>query len=577
MKQLASNLDDPVLQERVEYAVYLALMYRQPDHAEMQDYENRVWNIVMYGNNNQVKIQAASQLLLYLTRWRGEFNKAEILVNAMQPVMDELATRPMIKITWHVMLSIYYGAIFKADECRENIRIGIQLSDQTGMYNWKPMLYLQASFLHLHYGKTTESTYYLEQLNTIKQPERILEQAIYYFYRAWYELHDGYTEAVEINILLAKKFARQAGNSIVELAIQIAYAQFLLQQGKKNQGSKLIHKTRKKALQINAKSLLVQTYIAEAIYFLYTDEKNVSVSLLKNIFTTTKIFSAGWWRNEDMAKLCAQALHNNIEVEYVEELIARHNLRSPVGQYDADKWPYSIKIYTFGQFRLVVNNQLVKSSGKVQKKPLDLLKSLIAMGGKEVRDNQLTDFLWPDAEGDAAYDSLRTTVRRLRLLLKQKEAVIFTEGKISLNPQYCWVDAWSFERMTGLKNTNQQSLEKAMSFYTGTFMASEADHTWISSVRERLGRKFIKITADLGSQYEKQGQWQLAIEVYQRGLNIDDIAEVFYQGLIRCNINLGEQAAAKIAFQQCEQLLNTKLNTSPSKATLAIFAKIIGV
>lgn len=55
------------------------------------------------------------------------------------------------------------------------------------------------------------------------------------------------------------------------------------------------------------------------------------------------------------------------------------------------------------------------------------------------------DSLCADEEGDAASNSLSITVLRLRKLLGSSDAVVQKGGKVWLNPELCWVDAWAFE------------------------------------------------------------------------------------------------------------------------------------
>jgi DNA-binding SARP family transcriptional activator len=88
-------------------------------------------------------------------------------------------------------------------------------------------------------------------------------------------------------------------------------------------------------------------------------------------------------------------------------------------------------------------------SRKVQQKPLLMLKALIAHGGREVTEERLADILWPEADGDAAHSSFATTLSRLRHLLGIEQAIRFQEGKAVIDPRYCWVDVWSFERLLG--------------------------------------------------------------------------------------------------------------------------------
>jgi LuxR family transcriptional regulator, maltose regulon positive regulatory protein len=68
--------------------------------------------------------------------------------------------------------------------------------------------------------------------------------------------------------------------------------------------------------------------------------------------------------------------------------------------------------------RLVIRDDEPRHfSGKEQKKPLGMLKVLIAFGGRDVPVERLTDALWHDANGDQAHKSFETTRSQLRRLL----------------------------------------------------------------------------------------------------------------------------------------------------------------
>jgi DNA-binding SARP family transcriptional activator len=570
---IAQQIADTTLQEQVDYAIYLALMYRQPEHKKMPEYEAKVWELVLYGKNIQTRVQASSQLLFYLTWWRGDFEKAEILVQTMQPLMDQDQAPPLVKITWHSMLSSYYGTTFRAELCQENINRGIELSDDTGIYIWKPWLYLKGCFLHLQKGGTKESAYYIEQLHNAIRPEDLLNQAIYYHFSAWYALHQSNTDAVKENVLIAQKIAREAGNSIVEIIVETGYTKYLFLNGEPDNARKLAHSIRQKALNINAKTMVFLSYIAEASYFLSKNDQDACIKILHELFSTTKTYSAIWWLDQDFSKFCGLALQNNIEQDYVKEIISRHTLL-PIAGYETELWPYPIKIYTLGGFRLVINDEPMEFSSKAPKKPLELLKALIAFGNQNVADAQITEALWPDAEGDAAYDNLRTTVKRLRSLLNEKQAITFFDGKLSLNPAYCWVDACCFERMSQPKDNSKEQLEKALGLYTGYFMASENEH-WMLSMRDRIHRQFVRVTCLQAEKYEDLKQWQMVIDVYLRSLNVDELTEVFYHGLMRSYHQIGKTDQVEKIYQQLHLLLDTKLSLTPSSETQKLYNKLI--
>ena len=61
----------------------------------------------------------------------------------------------------------------------------------------------------------------------------------------------------------------------------------------------------------------------------------------------------------------------------------------------------------------------LRFTGKVPRKPLELLQAIVAFGGKEVLSETLCDALWPDSDGDTAGAALRMTISRLRRLLRR--------------------------------------------------------------------------------------------------------------------------------------------------------------
>ncbi len=133
-----------------------------------------------------------------------------------------------------------------------------------------------------------------------------------------------------------------------------------------------------------------------------------------------------------MSSLCAKALELGIEEEYVKSLIKKRNLRIDASSQNVEKWPWKIKIHTLGRFKIVVDNVPLSFKGKVQKTPLTMLKMLISYGCTDVKDDRISDVLWPDSSGDAGYRALITTLQRFRHLIGYKEAVNFIKSKLSL-------------------------------------------------------------------------------------------------------------------------------------------------
>ena len=144
---------------------------------------------------------------------------------------------------------------------------------------------------------------------------------------------------------------------------------------------------------------------------------------------------------------------------------------------------------------MIRNGERVRPGRKPQKKPLEMLRLLVAQGAHGMRQDLLAGALWPDAEGDAACHALGTTVYRLRRLLGKMEAVVHREGRVALDPRFVFVDAWALEhllarigaaRARGDDAAHVAALcSRARSLYRGDLFRDD-DDPLLAGARERL-------------------------------------------------------------------------------------------
>ena len=286
------------------------------------------------------------------------------------------------------------------------------------------------------------------------------------------------------------------------------------------------------------------------------------------------------WLSPRMSFLCAKALEAGIEVEYVQGLIRKRGLVPDASANDLETWPRPVRIHALGVFRIELNGKLLTFDGKVKKKPLELLRALIALGGREVSEAKLTDTLWPDAEGGAGYRSFITTLQRLRKLLGHKEAIAFQEGKVSLDPRYCWLDVWAFERViekaeeawkAGQTERAVQLSEKAINLYRGRLLGPDQEEYQLSHVQDVLKRKFIRCLRAVGRTLEQADQWEEAGERYRKGLEAEDRSEDIYYSLMNCFYRTKRYSEAIEIYNRCSNMLQAVYGTMPSSETEALF------
>jgi DNA-binding SARP family transcriptional activator len=290
-----------------------------------------------------------------------------------------------------------------------------------------------------------------------------------------------------------------------------------------------------------------------------------------------------WWEPEAMTRLCIKALEAGIEEGYVLGLIRKNRLVPDPSAPDLEKWPWPVKVYTLGRFGLVVDGKVLPSARKTRQKPLLLLNALIALGGREVPEEQLSEILWPDADGDLAHQSLAKTLERLREMLGDDRAVLLRDGRLTLNNRHCRVDVWELERTLGRADAARKPgahapdggevarfAERAIALYRGTFLFGETFCSCIVTYRERLRSKFLRMVVQAGRHWEKAGEWEKAIACYQKGLEVEPVSEEMCRGLISCNVRMGRAAEAHAIYQRCCKTLTTVLGVSPSPDLQAI-------
>ena len=164
----------------------------------------------------------------------------------------------------------------------------------------------------------------------------------------------------------------------------------------------------------------------------------------QGLYSTASLIS-----RRDWSDLCAFALENGIEPEYIAELIQRRRLPASDSARSLREWPWSVRVLALEGF--VVQGGSIQPKGrKGLKKPYELLRLLVEAGSKGGTPDHLAAALWPDAEGDHALQSFHTTLHRLREYLGDSDLVLHSDGRFMLNSERVFVDVWAVEHLVKL-------------------------------------------------------------------------------------------------------------------------------
>lgn len=221
-------------------------------------------------------------------------------------------------------------------------------------------------------------------------------------------------------------------------------------------------------------------------------------------------------------------------------------------------------------------------SGKVRKKPLEMLKAVIAFGGTNVPAEEVMDALWPDTEGDLARKSFEVTLSRLRQLFAPGNPIRYSSGQLSIDPLTCRIDSMLLEDVLGrIRAAGPREAavlcEAAIGLYKGPFLPSDTGAAFTAHRREMLKNGFLRAIVAAGRSLEETGQWEKAVEYYMKGMETDQLAETFYQRLMVCHHRLGSNAEAVKTYRRCRAVLGENLGVKPSDQTEELYASMLQV
>ncbi len=591
----------PEIEAQLANTMFLALVLRQPQHPDIAGYRERLQRACRSLQDADMRILLEADALLYHI-WMGDFPVAAETMDSLLGLarLKKAAIQPLTLANLRTFQAMYHAYAGEPEACLRAVKAGLEVMRHSGIAIMEGQIRIYAISALICAGQLRTASQMLEEVGQALPAYPRMITVHYHVLRAWQALLVEDLQASWQHMREGHAGAAASGMAILEILAEHDLAQVLHGRGENNKARLHLGRFHRASRTFGSPLLEFMYLLARAQFDLAegaTEGAQAHLRRALGIGRQNDYFFFPFWQPSVMANLCAAALEAGIEIEYVRELIRRRRLLpDPSGPAYAN-WPWPVRIATLGGFVLLVDGRPALSAGKAQKKPLELLKRLICLGGREAGEDQLADVLWPDAQGDLAHKSLEITLHRLRRLLGTDAAVMLREGKLGLDPRCCWLDTWELERRireadeawralelprppdgrTGARQTAARALEateKALVLYRGHFLPADTGQPWTVSCRERFRSQFIRLVLRHGSHLERSSQPRKAAEWYEKGLEIDDLAEELYQRLMLCLQRLGQEAAGITAYGRCQAALDAALHLPPSSKTEAIYRSL---
>ncbi len=571
-------------------AMLYALTLRQPAHESFPLWEQWARTLLEQDIGLGPKTQLLIPLILHRS-FSGDLTEAAHFIGLFRRLTGDQNVTPLAFISLWDLETFYSWLKTDFDLCRKACSEALDLAETTGIRALSGFIRGQGAAGELSRGDLKRAGSLLMEMESNSPHAGAWEKALLHSLRLWKALIEEDDAGARFHASVALDYSRTSG---MPQTIAIGYlgcALSLHRSGKAHESYKYLTEALNDSRQINTYQTEFACLLAKAEFDLdQRDEISIRKSLAEALALgeSWSYFNTIFWRPRVMARLCAKALQLGTEEKYVQVLIRRRDLFPDEPPYDMENWPWLVQIQTLGRFQILVDGKPINSGPKTPKRLLSLLKAIIALGGRGSSEAQVTDGLWPDSDGDTAHRSFATTLHRLRKLIGRHDVIDLSEGRLSLNPRYVWVDVWAFENLVDQADPAWRKgqaaearlnavrlTEKAIALYGGSFLSGDPEETWNVSPRERLRTKFIRTVKTLCDHWKEIGEITKAIHCYHRCLEADDRVEEFYHGLMVCHQVAGQKAEALAVYERCKKILSKVWGIEPSRELQALKRTIL--
>ncbi len=578
------------LEARLACSLFASMVLRQPDHPDLVAWVERAYRASRAQPDAGLRMSVEPRVAISIL-WAGHYPKAWEVIEGMRRLVQSHEVSPFARTMLKLVEAMYFMHLAQPAPCLKAVQEGLEIERAAGAHVHTAQLLSYGAGGALMAGDPDAAEGFLNQIAALPHGMARFDQCLFHLFSTWHALWRQDLLRAYQQQKLALTMAREVGCPYFEALCHVASAHVLYESGEERNGFSHFQHLYEIARRINNSLREFTGLMGFACVVLERGRRPRAGSwALRRALEVGKprgFIAYMLWRPEPLARLCSHALEAGIEPHYAAEIIRARGLKFDATRSALADWPWPFRVHTLGRFRLLKGDAEVTFTGKGQRRPLELLKALIACGGRQVGEERLTEALWPRIEGDSAHRSFTTTLHRLRKLLGEDRALVLAEGKLTLDGRYVWVDAWAFDQATarideqlrgrgnGAPERVGAAADRLLALYTGPFLADEADASWGLALRERLRSRFVRAVGELGRHWREHGEPERALILYERALEADDQSESFYRHLMLCYSELGRRAEAADTYSRCRKTLAARLGVEPSPETRAIYENLL--
>ncbi len=493
----------PELEARVTFSMFSSLIWRRLGESQTIEWEFRVQALIQHVPDMSQRVIVGCHLYGFWS-WLGNIEKGKMILTKTEEWTTSDAVSPLARIMFLNYKAVHEWSSGEGLSAMTAFTLARKLVQKHGLNNLVMTLFSQGVAAAVLLKDNSYAMSLLHEIRPMSERNQGMHGSLYRFLLAWVTAVEGNYNTAHIHGVSAVELHETALNEFLQVLVRWTQVQILIELGELRDADEQLVRIRALQRTLNSRTVDYMVAFLEAQLAMAQNQHNDVLTAIEKTMLLSRetgmVFAMGCLP-QVLTRICSAALEHGVEVEQARHVIKKIKLVPQEPRMTSDSWPWPVRVYTLGCFVLMGEAGAISFARKVPKAPLALLKLLIALGGKNVSQSQVMEWLWPDADGDAAYRSLKMTLSRLRKLLTREDAILFSGGALSINPEVCWVDCLSFRELVKQSEIEAQQgnsaksgtfAERASELYKGEFLPHN-DDSWVLPIREGLQKSYLSL------------------------------------------------------------------------------------
>jgi hypothetical protein len=485
---------DPEAAFATTFAALTILLFHRPEDPIFRAAAEEARQAALAPGDPRLRLVTGGHYCVFHGFFRGDLGRVRPLLEVLGPLARSPGADPLSAIMWLTAETVTRAvsgdgaaAVSAADEA-------LRLSAERGVHVWDRVALEVAVLAGLAADDVPRARRHADLLGLALSTGSEVDVGIGAAVLAVVALREGAIETALRQGEAGRKILERGGFAPTALLAHAALARARLLVGDGAAAVEHLARVREGAARVESPFFAHLAALVEAELLLRRGDPSAGLGPLRESLALSREHGLRphfLYAPEDVAPLYALALASGVERDHVQRLVRERAVPAPPDA--GPEWPWPVRIRALGRLEIEGGRTLSPARAR---RPLALLRALVALGGRAVPDEDLADALWPEGEADDAYHALEVTLSRLRSLLGH-EVVQHRARTLSFSDGACWVDVLDLHETL---KTQSAALEQRRSvdaaalragaarvtaLYRGPFLDGDGER-WVLAARDRL-------------------------------------------------------------------------------------------